>query len=103
MRKQKKTIGPAVHNYYLDDVDDVDVPDLTWPDPHGWAAALAGSPLVSRIAGKTLTTIFEMGAGLLFDDAMPADRIAALAKDRAAMAQREAQHEAQFKGQFELL
>ena len=65
--------------------------------------AMAGSPLVSRIAGKTLTTIFEMGAGLLFDDAMPADRIAALAKDRAAMAQREAQHEAQFKGQFELL
>lgn len=65
--------------------------------------AMSGSPLVQKIAGKTLTTIFELSAGLLFDDAMPAERIASLAKDRVAMAQREAQHEAQFRGQFELL
>jgi hypothetical protein len=44
-----------------------------------------------------------MGAGLLFDDAMPAERIASLAKDRAVLAQREAQHELAFKGQFEPL
>jgi tetratricopeptide (TPR) repeat protein len=65
--------------------------------------AMAGTPLVQKIAGKTMTTIFEMGAGLLFDDAMPAERIASLAKDRAVMAQREAQHELAFKGQFEPL
>jgi tetratricopeptide (TPR) repeat protein len=65
--------------------------------------AMAGTPLVTKIAGKALTTIFEMGAGFLFDDAMPADRIASLAKDRAAMARREAEHEAAFRGQFEPL
>ena len=65
--------------------------------------AMAGTPLVQKIAGKALTTIFEMGAGFLFDDAMPADRIASLAKDRAAMVKREAEHEAAFRGQFELL
>ena len=65
--------------------------------------AMSGSPLVQRIAGKTIVTIFEMGAGLLFDDSMPADRIASLAKDRAVMAQRETVHEVAFKGQFELL
>ena len=65
--------------------------------------AMAGTPLVQKIAGKTMTTIFEMGAGLLFDDSMPAERIAALAKDRAEMAKREAQHEIAFRGQFEPL
>ncbi|MDE3175060.1 MAG: hypothetical protein KGM15_03000 [Pseudomonadota bacterium] len=65
--------------------------------------AMAGSPLVTKIAGKALTTIFEMGAGFLFDDAMPAERIASLAKDRAAQIQREQEHEAAFRGQFELL
>ena len=34
---------------------------------------------------------------------MPAERIARLAKDRAEMLKREAEHEAAFKGQFELL
>jgi tetratricopeptide (TPR) repeat protein len=65
--------------------------------------AMAGTPLVQKIAGKAMTTIFEMGAGFLFDDAMPAERIASFAKDRAAMAAREAEHEAAFRGQFEPL
>ncbi len=65
--------------------------------------AMAGTPLVQKIAGKALTHIFEMSSGLLFDDAMPAERIASLAKDRAAMAVREAEHETTFRGQFEPL
>lgn len=65
--------------------------------------AMAGSPLVQKIAGKALTTIFEMGAGFVFDDAMPAERIAVLAKDHAALIQREQEHEAAFRGQFEPL
>jgi hypothetical protein len=65
--------------------------------------AMAGSPLVSRIAGRTLTTIFEMGAGFLVDDALSGERIGTVAKDRAEMLKREADHEAAFKGQFELL
>jgi tetratricopeptide (TPR) repeat protein len=65
--------------------------------------AMAGTPLVAKIAGKALTAIFEMGAGFLFDDSMPAERIAGVAKDRAAMLTREAEHEAAFKGQFEML
>jgi hypothetical protein len=65
--------------------------------------AMAGTPLVQKIAGKALTTIFEMGAGFLFDDAMPAERISSIAKDRAAQAKREAEHEFAFKGQFEPL
>jgi hypothetical protein len=32
---------------------------------------------------------------------MPAERIASLAKDRAAAVAREAEHEAAFRGQFE--
>jgi tetratricopeptide (TPR) repeat protein len=65
--------------------------------------AMAGSPLVSKIAGKAMTAIFEMGCGFLFDDSMPAERIAGLAKDRAAAIRREAEHEAAFRGQFEPL
>jgi hypothetical protein len=65
--------------------------------------AMAGSPLVQKIAGRALATIFEMNAGFLLEDAMPAERIAILAKDRGAMAAREAEHEAAFRGQFEAL
>ena len=65
--------------------------------------AMAGSPLVTRIAGKTMTTIFEMTCGFLFEDTMPAERIASLAKDRAAAIRREAEHEAAFRGRFEPL
>jgi hypothetical protein len=65
--------------------------------------AMAGTPLVQKIAGKALTTIFEMGAGFIFDDGMAAERISSLAKDRAAMLKREAEHEAAFKGPFEPL
>ena len=65
--------------------------------------AMAGSPLVTKIAGKAMTAIFEMASGFTFDDAMPAERIASLAKDRAAALQREAEHEFAFRGQFEPL
>lgn len=65
--------------------------------------AMAGSALVGKIAGKALATIFEMGSGFLFDDAMPAERIAAIAKDRAAVARREMEHEIAFRGTFEPL
>ena len=65
--------------------------------------AMAGTPLVTRIAGKAMTAAFEMNAGFLFDDTMPAERIATLAKDRVAAIRREAEHEAAFKGQFEPL
>ena len=65
--------------------------------------AMAGSPLVAKIAGKVMTTIFEMSSGIVFDDGFPAERIALLAKDRAALIQREAEHEAAFRGQFEPL
>jgi hypothetical protein len=65
--------------------------------------AMAGTPLVQKIAGKALTNIFEMSSGMLFDDAMPAERIASLAKDRAAMVTRETEHETAFRGQFDLL
>jgi tetratricopeptide (TPR) repeat protein len=65
--------------------------------------AMAGAPLVAKIAGRTMLTVFEMTSGFLFDDAMPADRIAAIAKDRAATIRREAEHEAAFRAQFEVL
>jgi tetratricopeptide (TPR) repeat protein len=65
--------------------------------------AMAGAPLVTRIAGKAMTTIFEMASGFLVEDSMPAERIASLAKDRAAAIRREAEHETAFRGQFELL
>jgi hypothetical protein len=65
--------------------------------------AMAGTPLVQKIAGKALTTIFEMGAGFVFDDSMPAERISSLAKDRAAIVKREIEHEAAFRGPFEPL
>ena len=65
--------------------------------------AMAGTPMVSRIAGEAMTTIFEMASGFIVDDAMPAERIASLAKDRATAMRREAEHEAAFRGQFELL
>jgi tetratricopeptide (TPR) repeat protein len=65
--------------------------------------AMGGAPLVAKIAGKTMAGIFEMGAGFLLEDSMPAERIAAIAKDRAQMLRREAEHEAQYRGQFEPL
>jgi len=65
--------------------------------------ALAGSALVNRINGRMFQTIFEMSCGYVFEDSMPAERIAALAKDRAALALREAEHEVARKGLFEAL
>ena len=65
--------------------------------------ALGGSPLMQRLTGQMLRTIFEMSAGFVLDDNMPAEKIASLAKDRAAMARREAEHEFARKGLFEPL
>lgn len=65
--------------------------------------ALGGSALVQRINGQMFRTIFEMSCGFAFDDSLPAERIALLAKDRAALAGREAEHEASRKGLFEPL
>lgn len=65
--------------------------------------ALGGSALTQRIATRMLQTIFEMNSGILFDDSMPADRIASLAKDRGAVLRREAEHEFAHRGQFEPL
>jgi hypothetical protein len=56
--------------------------------------ALGGSALVQRINGQMFRTIFEMSCGHALDDSMPADRIALLVKDPAALAAREAEHEA---------
>jgi len=65
--------------------------------------ALHGSPLVERINSALLRTIFEMSCGYAFDDTMPADEIAAVAKDESALAQREAEHEFAHRGLFEPL
>jgi tetratricopeptide (TPR) repeat protein len=65
--------------------------------------ALGGSALVNRVNGKMFQTIFEMSCGFVFDDAMTAETIASLAKDRAAMARREGEHEIARKGLFEPL
>ena len=65
--------------------------------------AMGGTPLTQRISTQMLRTIFEMSCGFLLDDSMPAERIASLTKDRAALLRREAEHELQHRGQFELL
>jgi hypothetical protein len=44
-----------------------------------------------------------MSCGYAFDDAMPADKIAAVAKDGSALAQGEAEHEFAHRGLFEPL
>jgi hypothetical protein len=62
--------------------------------------ALGGSALVQRINGQMFRTIFEMSCGHALDDSMPADRIALLVKDPAALAAREAEHEAARRGLF---
>jgi hypothetical protein len=75
-------------------------------DGHPWLIeaqrkpALGGSALVQRINGQMFRTIFEMSCGHALDDSMPGERIALLAKDRAALAAREAEHEASRRGLF---
>ena len=63
--------------------------------------ALGGSALVRKVNGQMFQSIFEMSCGYLIEDAMPAERIAALAKDRGALLQREFEVEDARKGQFE--
>jgi len=63
--------------------------------------ALGGSALVRKVNGGMFQTIFEMSCGYLIEDNMPAERIALIAKDRAAMLQREFEVEDDRKGKFE--
>lgn len=65
--------------------------------------ALGGSALVQRINGQMFRTIFAMSCARAFDDQLPADRIGLLAKDRNALAAREAELEIAHKGLFEPL
>ena len=65
--------------------------------------ALGGAALVQRVNGQMFRTLFEMSAAPAFDDQLPAERIALLAKDRAALIAREAELEAGRKGLFEPL
>lgn len=64
---------------------------------------MLGPALVERIHGTLFRTVFEMSCGLLLDDAMPADQVAAIAMDPAALARREAEHEFAWRGLFEPL
>jgi tetratricopeptide (TPR) repeat protein len=65
--------------------------------------ALGGAPLVQRVNVQLCRTLFEMNCGYVFDDTIPVERITALAKDRPALIQREAEHELTRRGLFELL
>ncbi len=62
-----------------------------------------GPPLVERIHGALFRTVFEMSCGLLLDDALPADQVAAISNDPATLARREAEHEFAYRGLFEPL
>lgn len=64
---------------------------------------ILGPPLVERIHGTMFRTVFEMSCGLLLDDGLPADQVAAIVKDPAALARREAEHEFAYRGLFEPL
>ncbi len=65
--------------------------------------ALGGAALVQRVNTQLCRTLFEMSCGYMFEDGFPAERISTLAKDRAAIVQREAEQEFARKGLFELL
>ncbi len=60
--------------------------------------ALGGSALVRKINGRMFQSIFEMSCGFAFDDSMSGEAIAKIAKDRAVLAQREADHAIARKG-----
>jgi tetratricopeptide (TPR) repeat protein len=65
--------------------------------------ALGGAAVVQRVNVQLCRTVFEMGCGYVFEDGLPAERIATLAKDRPALAQREAEIEIARRGLFEPL
>lgn len=62
--------------------------------------AAAGAPLVARINGELFATIFRMSMGLLIDDALPAERRAAILSDRDECTRREREIEAAQRGRF---
>ena len=62
--------------------------------------AISGSALVQRINGGMFRTIFEMSCAYAFDDAMSADRIGLLGKDRGALLGFEAKAEAARRKMF---
>jgi Tubulin-tyrosine ligase family/Anaphase-promoting complex, cyclosome, subunit 3 len=63
--------------------------------------ALGGNALVRKVNGQMFQTLFEMSCGYLIDDAMPAERIAEIGRDREALRQREFEIEDAHKGKFE--
>ena len=54
-----------------------------------------------KVNGGMFQSIFEMSCGYIIEDTMPAERIALLSKDRAALLQREFEIEDARKGKFE--
>jgi hypothetical protein len=65
--------------------------------------ALGGAALVQRVNTQMCRTLFEMTCGYMFEDGLPVERLSALAKERAALIQREAEQELGRKGLFEPL
>ena len=63
--------------------------------------ALGGNALVRKVNGQMFQSIFEMTCSLMIEDAMPAERISQIAKDRAAQLAREFEMEDARKGKFE--
>jgi tetratricopeptide (TPR) repeat protein len=79
----------------------IDVDGKPWLIEMQRKPALGGSALVRKVNGGMFQSIFEMSCGYMIEDNMPAERIALLAKDRAAMLQREFEVEDARKGKFE--
>jgi hypothetical protein len=62
--------------------------------------AASGAALVNRINGELFTTVFRMGVGVLAEDGMAPERIAALMRDPATLAARELEIETGNAGRF---
>ena len=65
--------------------------------------AMGGVAIAARINEKLARTIFEMSCVCAIDDGLPGERIAELAKNRAALRRREAECEIAMRGDFEPL
>ena len=79
----------------------IDVDGKPWLIEAQRKPALGGSALVRKVNGGMFQSIFEMSCGYIIEDTMPAERIALLSKDRAALLQREFEIEDARKGKFE--